>query len=50
MDACYAGWINFKKTDVQASILGGNCIFLFCFYSLFEEKTKCENSDIGSIY
>jgi hypothetical protein len=46
MDTCYAGRISFKKVDVQACILGCNCIFLFCFYSLLEDKTKCENSDI----
>jgi len=49
MDASYAGRINFKKADFQACILGGYCILYFCFYSLLEEKTKCENSDIDGI-
>jgi hypothetical protein len=49
MDTCYAGWISLKKIDVQASILGAYCVFLFCFYSVLEEKAKCENSDFGGI-
>jgi len=49
MDTSYAGWINFKKIDVQASILGENFVRYLCFYSLFEEKTKCGNSDFGGL-
>jgi len=39
-----------SKISLSMDISSGNCILYFCFYSLFEEKTKCENSDIGGIY
>jgi hypothetical protein len=49
MDACYAGWINYKKFNIQACILSGNCILYFYLNFLLEEKIKCENSVIGDM-